>query len=61
MGKFKSYDRQQSHLFPYRVEDYISEGHIARVIDEIVEGFDTSVIEENIVTWGSTAIIPNFY
>jgi transposase len=45
MGKFKSYNRQQPYLFPHKVDDFIPESHLARIIDEIVENFDTSAIE----------------
>lgn len=45
MSKFKPYDRQQQCLFPNSIEDFIPEGHLARIIDEIVEGFNTNQIE----------------
>jgi transposase len=45
MAKFKPYRRQQRFLFPPSLEDYVPEGHLARLVCEVVEGLDTSRIE----------------
>ena len=46
MGKFKPYRVGQLHLLPPSLEDYIPEGHLARVVYEVVEGLDTREIED---------------
>ena len=40
MAKFKSYRKNQLYLLPPRLEDYVPEGHLARVVYEVVEGLD---------------------
>ena len=46
MNKFKALKDDQLFLLPPSVEDFIPESHLARVIDEIVDGLDTSIIED---------------
>jgi transposase len=45
MAKFKPYRRDQLHLLPPSLEDFVPAGHLARLIYEIVEGLDTAPIE----------------
>ena len=45
MAKFKPYRVEQLMLFPNSIKDYVSEKHLARLIDEVVEQLDTSAIE----------------
>ena len=45
MQKFKSQNNTQYFLLPPSVEDFIKEDHLARLIDEVVDNIDTSVIE----------------
>ena len=46
MGKFKPYQTGQVHLLPPSLEDYVPEGHLARVVYEVVEELDTGAIED---------------
>lgn len=46
MAKFKPYQKDQLHLLPASLEDYVKEGHMARLVYEIVEGLDTSSVED---------------
>ncbi len=45
MAKFKPYRRDQLHLLPPSLEDFVPDGHLARLVYEIVEGLETSQIE----------------
>jgi transposase len=58
MNKFKATNRQEQYLFPYRLDDFIPEDHLARIIDEIVEGFDTFVIEQGYSELGQKSYHP---
>jgi transposase len=58
MSKFKSYTRQEQYIFPYSLEDFIPEGHLSRVVDEIVDGFDTSSIERKYSDLGQKSYHP---
>ena len=44
-SKFKSIENDQLFLLPPTIGDFIPEGHLARVISEIVDTFDTNKIE----------------
>lgn len=46
MTKFKAYTKDQLLLLPRSVNEFIPQGHLARLIDQIVERLDTSAIEE---------------
>ena len=46
MKKFKPTNDSQLFQLPPSVEDFVPEGHLARVIDEVVETLYTSVIED---------------
>lgn len=46
MKKFKPTNDSQVFQLPPSVEDFVPEGHLARVIDEVVETLYTSVIED---------------
>src|ERR1700722_18406805 len=46
MDKFKPDTRGQMFLLPPSVEDFVPQGHLARVISEIVETMDTQSIEQ---------------
>ncbi len=45
MQKFKPVSNEQSYLLPPSVEDFIPWGHLARVINEVVETIDVTEIE----------------
>jgi transposase len=44
-SKFKSIENEQLFLLPPSIGDFIPEGHLGRVISEIVDTFDTTEIE----------------
>lgn len=58
MGKFKPYDREQTYLFPLTLDEFIKDDHLARVIDEIIEGFDTTNIEKKYSYLGQKSYHP---
>jgi len=58
MGKFKPYVRNQPLLFPNSIDQYVPETHLARVIDEIVEGLDTTPIENEYSDLGQKSFHP---
>lgn len=45
MEKFKPINDAQLFLLPPSVEDFVPQGHLARLIDEVVEALDTTSIE----------------
>ena len=47
MVTYKSYNQNDSLLFPYCIGDLIPENHPVRVLDAIVEHLDISAIEAN--------------
>jgi len=45
MEKFKLVNNRQYFLLPPSIEDFIKEDHLARLVAEVVDNLDTSVIE----------------
>ena len=45
MQKFKRQNNTQYFLLPPSVEDFIKEDHLARVIDEVADNLNISIIE----------------
>ncbi len=58
MGKFKEDKTREGNLLGYYVEDFLPEGHIAYVVDEIVNNLDTKQIEEKYKEIGQRAYHP---
>ncbi len=58
MAKFKPYRKDQLHLLPYSLEDFVPEGHLARLIYEVVEGLDTSAMEDRYSELGQNTYHP---
>lgn len=58
MNKFKSYRQEQIFLLPPSIDDFVPEGHLARVVDEIVEGLDTKEIEDKYNELGQKSYHP---
>jgi len=58
MNKFKPVNDSQLFLLPPSIEDFVPEGHLARVIDEVVEALDTSVIEAKYSEMGQKSYHP---
>jgi transposase len=42
MAKFKPYRKDQPRLLPSRLEDYVLEGHLGKLVYEVVENLSTS-------------------
>jgi len=58
MSKFKPYDKGQMMLLPPSISDFIPESHLARLVDEIVETLDTSLIEQKYNILGQKSYPP---
>jgi transposase len=58
MSKFKKIGTGQSLLFGFNVEDFISEKHLARLVEEIVNTLDTSEIEKKYSEIGQNSFPP---
>lgn len=61
MAKFKPYRKEQLHLLPPCLEDYVPEGHLARLVYEVVEGLSTSAIEERYSELGQNTYHPKIF
>lgn len=57
-SKFKSIQNDQLFLLPPTISDFIPDGHLARVINEIVDTFDTRKIEESYSYQGQKSYHP---
>ena len=58
MQKFKPVSNQQYFLLPPSVEDFIKEDHLARLVGEVVDNLDTSVIEKKYSYLGQKSYHP---
>src|SRR2546426_4352936 len=58
MNKFKPLRDSQLYLLPPSVEDFIPDGHLARVVSEVVETLDVSGIEEKYSEMGQKSYAP---
>ncbi len=58
MAKFKPYRKDQSQIFPPCLEDYVPEGHLARIVYEVVEHLDTLEIENGYSELGQNTYHP---
>jgi len=58
MSKFKPYRKSQFILFPNSIDDYVSEKHLSRMIDNIVEQLDTRSIEDKYSPLGQNTYHP---
>ena len=52
---FKTYRQKQRMLLPPSLEEIIPEGHLVRIVDEMIEGIDLSVLEEQYKGGGTSA------
>jgi transposase len=57
-SKFKSIQNEQIFLLPPTIGDFIPEGHLGRVINEIVDTFDTTEIEKRYSYQGQKSYHP---
>lgn len=55
---FKEYDQNQQFLLPPALQDFIPAGHLARIINEVVEGLDLSELYNRYSDMGCTAYHP---
>jgi len=58
MSKFKPYRKNQFMLFPKSIDDYVSQNHLSRTIDSIVERLDTKNIEDKYSSLGQNTYHP---
>lgn len=56
--RFKEYDQNQQFLLPPALQDFIPTEHLARVINEVVEGLDLSELYNRYSDMGCTAYHP---
>ena len=55
---FKRYDQKQQFLLPFNLEEFVSEDHISRVINDLFDVVDISAIESNYSEEGRPAYHP---
>ena len=55
---FKSYNQDQEFLLPKRLDDFIEQGHIARLISKVIDGMDLSAIFSTYKGGGTSAYHP---
>ena len=55
---FKPYSQNQQFLMPKNIDDFISEGHIARFISQIIDEMDTDFILDTYVGGGTSSYEP---
>ena len=58
MAKFKPYRKDHPQLPPPCLEDYLPEGHLARLVYEVVEHLDTLEIENRYSELGQNTYHP---
>src|ERR1039457_3472107 len=58
MDKFKPDTKSQLMLLPPSVEDFVPDGHLARLVNEIVDTFDTQSIEKRYSALGQKSYHP---
>jgi len=55
---FKKYDQNQQFLLPLRLESFIPDDHIARILNDVIESVDITAIESTYSENGSPAYHP---
>jgi transposase len=58
MSKFKPYKIGQLFLLPNSLHDFVEDGHLAKIVDEVVEELDTKEIEEKYDELGQKSYHP---
>jgi transposase len=56
--KFKPENREQLHLLPPSLNDYVSKNHLVRLIESIVNEVDCSFIEDKYSEFGQKSYSP---
>jgi len=55
---FKKYDQKQQFLLPFNLEEFVSENHISRVLNDLIDVADISAIESTYSENGCPAYHP---
>jgi len=55
---FKKYDQNQQFLLPLRLEIFIPDDHIARILNDVIESVDITAIESTYSKNGFPAYHP---
>jgi len=55
---FKRYDQKQQFLLPLDLDEFVSENHISRVLNDLIDVVDISTIESTYSENGSPAYHP---
>ncbi len=55
---FKKYDQKQQFLLPFNLEEFVSENHVSRVINDLFDAVDISAIESTYSENGCPAYHP---
>jgi len=55
---FKKYDQNQQFLLPLRLDSFVPENHIARILNDIIDAVDITAIESTYSENGSSAYHP---
>jgi transposase len=55
---FKRYDQKQQFLLPFNLEEFVSENHISRVLNDLIDVVDISAIESTYSENGCPAYHP---
>ena len=58
VAMFKKYDQNQQFLLPVRLDSFVPEDHIARIINDIIDAVDITAIESTYSENGSPAYHP---
>ena len=58
---FKRYDQKQQFLLPFNLEEFVSEDHISRVINDLIDVVDISAIESTYSEKVALPIIQDFF
>jgi transposase len=58
---FKPYTQNQPMLLPPRLEELIPEGHLVRVVNEMIEGLDIEPLKRQYKGGGQVHIIRKCY
>src|SRR5664279_776591 len=58
---FKRYDQKQQFLLPLNLEEFVSEDHISRVLNDLIDVIDISAIESTYSENGCPAYHPRLF
>jgi transposase len=58
---FKKYDQKQLFLLPLNLEEFVSENHISRVLNDLIDVVDISALNPLILKTVALPTIQNFF